>query len=224
MMGMLTELGPCTLHPSSKYTVPNPYGWNNNASVIFLDQPAGTGLATLAAGRAYPTTDLEGAIDFQFLLNIFFNDIFAEYANHTIHLAAESYGGHWLPSYLHHILDSRAHNSKDAFWGNIETGIVVNGLFDTTAPVVGSYELLCTDFRGPIFNSTICKQMAAALPECRRLGEMCQLTGDGEICFQAFVYCEENVAKFYYSEVAAGRKSSYNSKSDVSHVQRICHM
>ncbi|KAH8898491.1 alpha/beta-hydrolase [Thozetella sp. PMI_491] len=210
MMGLLTEIGPCTLHPSSTHTKPNPYSWNNNASVLFLDQPAGTGLATVAPNRQWPDTDEEGAIDFQYFLNVFFGEIFRQYSNHTIHIAGESYGGHYVPKYLHHILVSRDHNSRNAFWGNITSAILVNALTDSVYTFLGSYDLLCTDLRGHIFNSTVCGEMATVMPECAKLGDLCRETEDGEVCRTAFEYCYINVGKHYNAEQIAGRKSPYN--------------
>lgn len=46
---MLMELGPCNARPyngtQGPHTQYNPYSWNNNATLIFLDQPVGTGFS-----------------------------------------------------------------------------------------------------------------------------------------------------------------------------------
>lgn len=57
-MGLFFELGPSSIDKDIK-PVFNPYSWNNNATVIFLDQPANTGYSytekpvsdTVAAGK-----------------------------------------------------------------------------------------------------------------------------------------------------------------------------
>lgn len=213
-MGLFTEMGPCTLDPNSTHTTPNPHSWNNNASVLFIDQPAGTGLSPIAADRPLPDTDIEGAVDFQVFLNVFFRDIFQDLAHLPIHIAAESYGGHYAPVYTHHIIDSRAYNSRDAFWGNITSLILVNALVDRAATFEGTYELLCSPhIRGSILNDTACDSIAAALPECTRLGELCQLTEDGEVCEASWEYCIRTVGQPYEDERLAGRRSPFNSKS-----------
>lgn len=37
------ELGPCRVQPEGEDPKINPYSWNSNASLIFLDQPIGVG-------------------------------------------------------------------------------------------------------------------------------------------------------------------------------------
>ena len=38
LTGLFFELGPCSVNAEGTDTVFNPHSWNNNASVIFLDQ------------------------------------------------------------------------------------------------------------------------------------------------------------------------------------------
>ncbi|KAJ3502242.1 hypothetical protein NM208_g16767 [Fusarium decemcellulare] len=43
--GNLMELGPCRISQDGSHTVDNPYGWNTNATVLFVDQPAKVGFS-----------------------------------------------------------------------------------------------------------------------------------------------------------------------------------
>jgi len=215
MVGLFEEMGPCTLRTDSTATDPNPYSWNNNASVLFLDQPSGTGLSSIKPGTQLPATDHEGAVDFQNFLNIISTKIFPNHFQNPIHIAGESYGGHYVPTYLHHILQSRRLNSRNAFQGNITSIILVNALFDVVANSIGSYELLCTDFRGePILNATSCENMASEMPECSKLGDICHNTHDLHICWLALSYCQENVDKYFTSEAIAGKRDPSNSEAE----------
>ena len=48
-IGLLLEQGPCRVVPNPKSindTYPNPYAWNENANVFFLDQPIGVGFSS----------------------------------------------------------------------------------------------------------------------------------------------------------------------------------
>lgn len=219
MMGLFTEMGPCWLQVDSTHTTVNEWAWNNNASLLFIDQPAGVGLASLAEGASVPSSDIDGAQDFQVFLSIFFGKMFPDRAHLPIHFAAESYGGHYAPTYVHHILESRRYDSKSAFWGNITSIILVDALIDFTSVYTGIYELLCTEFRrldteprGNILNDTACDAIRLAGPECERLGRSCDLSYDGAECLAGTVYCEDNIGIYYSEMVAAGTKNPYNSK------------
>lgn len=212
MMGLFTEMGPCIVTKDSNDTVPNAHSWNNNASVIFIDQPAGTGLSSLVPGAPYPKSDRESVIDLTFFINTFFKDIFPDRAMLPIHIAGESYGGHYVPTWVDHMLEDRARKSRDAFSGNISSIILVNALVDIVAPSVGSWELLCSDFRGSVFNESVCDQIAIAMPECEQLGRDCRRTQDGNTCLGAALYCNTEIASFYEAEQSAGRKSPYDSE------------
>ncbi|UNI22764.1 hypothetical protein JDV02_008624 [Purpureocillium takamizusanense] len=192
MYGALTEMGACTLVPGTNTTEPNPWSWSNNASVLFLEQPAGTGLSMVSDEEHLPTGDEDAAEDFQTFLNIFFTELFPEWAHLPIHFAAESYGGHYAPTYVKHILESRRLGSKNAFRGNITSMIIVNGLVDLPATALGAYELLCESDRGKgIVNETACDAMREIYPECWRQRQVCIATDDPILCYGAATYCQK---------------------------------
>lgn len=212
MMGLFAEMGPCWLTKDNLNTIPNWYSWNNNASVIFLEQPAGTGFATLLPGTPYPNTHLEGARDFQTFLNIFFGDIFPDMAAKPLHIAGESFGGHYVPTYVHHILQSRRQEFEDAFWGNITSIILVNAVVDGTSSRVGAYDLLCNATTGPIFNETICDLMLEELPDCQAANQWCLDTYSKIACSWAESICGSGIGKYYAAEQEAGLRSPFNSQ------------
>ncbi|KAK7949319.1 uncharacterized protein PG986_010205 [Apiospora aurea] len=45
MMGVLEENGPCYVHNDSKTTYLNPWSWNNEVNMLYLDQPAQVGFS-----------------------------------------------------------------------------------------------------------------------------------------------------------------------------------
>lgn len=212
LIGLFSEMGPCVLEVNATKPVPNPWAWNNNASVIFLDQPAGVGFSSVADGGREPSTDLDSAVDFQAFLNIFFQNVFPDKAHLPIYFAGESYGGHFVPTYTKYILDSRNFNSKDAFWGQIAGLIHVNALLEWTSVGVGAYELLCSDYRGRDFlEAEECKHIQRSIPELERLGSACRESGDDNICLAQASFFFENIHAIYYKRVLSGERNDHNS-------------
>ncbi|KAH0492926.1 hypothetical protein TgHK011_007852 [Trichoderma gracile] len=212
MMGLFNELGACWLDPGANATVPNPFAWNSNASVLFLDQPAGVGLSSRSPDSPLQTHDIDGAADFQAFLNIFFGKVFPERAHLPIHIAAESYGGHYAPVYLNHILDSQRFNSPEAFRGNISSLILVDAVIDFAAPAVGTYEFLCKGYghHGRIMNDSTCDALRRSVPKVFELGRNCDAGNDGYECWGMMTFLEEVVHPYYYAEVEAGKRNPFN--------------
>ncbi|OAA55196.1 Peptidase S10, serine carboxypeptidase [Cordyceps fumosorosea ARSEF 2679] len=211
LVGLLTELGPCVLQPGASAPVPNPWSWNNNASVIFLDQPAGTGFSSVAEGGRAPSTDEDGAADFQTFLNVFFRDVFPEKAALPLYIAGESYAGHFTSTYTKHILDARAFNSKDAFWGEIAGLINVNAVLDWTAVSIGVYELLCSEYRGRDFlDPEECDSIRLEMPEVVRLGQECRMGTARYSCLGLMLFFLDHIDPAYRKRIEAGERNNYD--------------
>ncbi|OGM51080.1 lysosomal protective protein precursor [Aspergillus bombycis] len=61
-MGLLEELGPCSVASDSKTTVLNPWSWNNEVNLLFLDQPMQVGFSYDVATNGTLVTDYD-AVD-----------------------------------------------------------------------------------------------------------------------------------------------------------------
>lgn len=213
LIGLFSELGPCVLPVNATNPEPNPWAWNNNASVIFLDQPAGSGFSSVAKGGQGPTSDADSAVDFQSFLNVFFHHMFPDKSELPLYIAAESYGGHFGPVYTKHILDSRLFNSKDAFWGKLAGLIHVNAVLDFTAVGLGTYELLCTDYRGRDFlEPEECNHMRLLIPELVRLGQDCRRSSSPYGCVGFLIFWGENFDAVYRKRINSGERNNYDSK------------
>lgn len=197
LMGVLGTNGPCVLQGET--SEPNPWSLNNNASVLFLDQPAGTGFSRVADGASLPNNDQEAARDFERFLQVFFADAFPEKRHLPIHIKTASYGGHYGPVYLHRILESRRNDSDSAFWGDIRSLILHDAQIDWTATFVGTYPMLCdNEETAGLLNATACEAMAANMAEQKRLGEKCQVAyNGGSECRAAYDYGTEVIQAAY---------------------------
>ena len=113
MEGATTESGPLWLWDAkasgkagfSGTLSRNPYAWNQQAHVVFVDQPRYVGYST-GTGRKV-TSSVDAGKDFvQFLIG--WRRAFPEHAKRDIILASESYGGHYVPAWANAVLDYNA--------------------------------------------------------------------------------------------------------------------
>lgn len=67
---MLEELGPCLINHHGNGTMRNPYGWNKDTALIFVDEPAGVGFSYLDEGAPEVTTSRMGMADMYTFLQV----------------------------------------------------------------------------------------------------------------------------------------------------------
>jgi carboxypeptidase C (cathepsin A) len=92
------EHGPCRITNDTTSVKLNPYSWNNGANMLYIDQPVGVGWSY---GKATVGTSEEAAVDVWKFMQIFLKDSrFQKYANRSLGIFGESYGGHYGLFYL----------------------------------------------------------------------------------------------------------------------------
>ncbi|KAG8785239.1 hypothetical protein FRC15_001736 [Serendipita sp. 397] len=91
--GALQENGPITWSWGTAKPTPNEYSWTNLSSVLYVEQPVGTGYS-LGTPTAKNETDVAAQ-----LVGFFqqFLDIFAELKGKNFYLSGESYAGMYIP-------------------------------------------------------------------------------------------------------------------------------
>ncbi|KAJ2454625.1 hypothetical protein EV183_001373 [Coemansia sp. RSA 2336] len=191
MSGLLTELGPCLIAENGTATKPNPYGWNENANIIFIDQPTNVGFS-------YGTTvtnTTTAAQDFVALLQLFYKT-FPEYLSGGLHVFGESYGGHYIPAIGAAILDHNdqvnANNaSLSAQLGEIPLHSigVGNGLFDQRLQYKYYSKMACNSTYPPVFKQSTCDQMDVDYKYCSQMIDQCKKSQDVNECTVATGYC-----------------------------------
>jgi cathepsin A (carboxypeptidase C) len=96
---MLMELGPCSVKRASKDSPVeleyNPYSWNSNATLIFLDQPVGVGYSYAEKGISIGTTE-EAAKDVHAFLTVLFEAFNRKFGSSEFHMSGESFAGRYI--------------------------------------------------------------------------------------------------------------------------------
>lgn len=103
MLGLFYEHGPYVF-PELGYTLAaNPYAWNLNASIIYLESPGGVGFSQYGSDSNLNSDDYITAHDnLQAILQWFSK--FPEYTEHDFYVTGESYGGVYVPMLAYSIL------------------------------------------------------------------------------------------------------------------------
>jgi len=142
MLGFMQEHGPYVMENNSTVFVENEYSWNTNASVLYIEQPAGVGFSYCDPTIPEDCTfdDMSASNDTIIALVEWFN-LFPEFKKNNLSISGESYGGIYVP-YLTLQVDeynkNNVTNEDDKI--NLKTMIVGNGVtnwtYDTTPATV----------------------------------------------------------------------------------------
>ncbi|KAK4661690.1 uncharacterized protein QC763_706790 [Podospora pseudopauciseta] len=179
LTGLFLELGPSSIDKKLK-VVNNEFSWNNNASVIFLDQPVNVGYSY--SGNSVSNTIAAGK-DVYALLSLFFHQ-FPEYAKQDFHIAGESYAGHYIPVFASEILSHKNRNI------NLKSILIGNGLTDGLTQYEHYRPMACGKGGYPaVLDESECRSMDNALPRCQSLIQNCYDSGSVWSCVPASIYC-----------------------------------
>lgn len=178
--GLFFELGPSSVGEDLK-PIYNPYSWNSNASVIFLEQPLGVGFSY--GDEKVTSTKIAGR-DVYVFLEMFF-DAFPHLRNNDFHIAGESYAGHYIPQIAHEIVTStptRTFNLTSIMIGNgLTDALVQSQYYEPMACGEGGYPAVLTDEK--------CDKMKVDANRCAKLTEACYRSESTLPCVVAMSYC-----------------------------------
>lgn len=184
LTGLFFELGPArinaTLHP-----VNNPFSWNNNALIIFLDQPVGVGYS-YTEGEAVTNTAAAGKDVFMFL-ELFFQK-FPHFVKNDFHIAGESYAGHYIPQFAVEIIEhaDRSFNLLSVLIGNgITDSLIQYASYKPMGCGEGGYKQVLSDEQ--------CLQLERDYPKCALLNRVCYDIPLALTCVPSTMYCESKL-------------------------------
>ncbi|KAK7062247.1 carboxypeptidase [Favolaschia claudopus] len=114
--GLMMEVGPWRMDGKGGFNVAEG-GWEEYTTMVYIDQPAGTGFSYTSTDRYVHTLEEATSQMIEFLRN--FYKVFPEYQNVDTYLGGESYAGQYIPYFANAILDSNLHiNLLGAAIGN----------------------------------------------------------------------------------------------------------
>jgi len=183
-LAALGENGPCQMDETSGNLVPNPYGWTNEATVLWLDQPAGVGYSYSDAGGADRDEKQVGHDN-----NAFVQKLLQQYPklqSYELFIVGESYGGHYAPATASAIFNANK-DGTNAIKVNLAGLGIGNGL---VAPVIQYqyYERMatigCEEDRPdhqPCVSKFAAEMMNASIPSCVKACKECD-AGDQLAC------------------------------------------
>ena len=96
MEGLFAELGPFIFDDGENIIKPNPYPWNMNASVLYIESPAGVGFSIANNTDDFKHSDISQSEDLFAGLQDFFN-AFPDMRANEIYITGESYAGVYVP-------------------------------------------------------------------------------------------------------------------------------
>ncbi|KAF9583969.1 hypothetical protein BGW38_007971 [Lunasporangiospora selenospora] len=194
LTGLFMELGPCSVKEDGSGTEYNPYSWNSNSSVIFLDQPTNVGYSY---GNSVSNT-VSAAKDVYALLQVFFKE-FPQYQRLDFHVAGESYAGHYIPAIGTEINEQNKKMATPLLRApgiqhiNLASLLIGNGLTDPLVQYEYYPKMACENSYGPVLSQATCDQMAASYSTCAGLIQRCYDSGSAFMCLPAASYCNQKM-------------------------------
>ncbi|KAJ7721945.1 Alpha/Beta hydrolase protein [Mycena maculata] len=196
-VGLLFELGPCSIASEGRKTISNPHGWTNHANIIFLDQPADVGFSYADPGASVKGC-AEAAQDVYFFLQLFFEQ-FPEYAKLPFHVAGESFGGIYGPQIASVIWRANqalaVSSNPTGLRINLDSVILANGITDPYIQVPSIVDYVCVgpyplydDPQGPE-----CTKLRSNIPTCQRLIQICNVYPTEVTCGYASRFCRSRL-------------------------------
>ncbi|KAK1143504.1 hypothetical protein N8T08_006310 [Aspergillus melleus] len=225
MIGLFQEIGPCLVNEHGNGTYHNPWAWSRNSSLLFVDQPVDTGFSYIDEGVELPVDSAEAAVDIHRFLQLFVSEVFPHLSTVPVHLSGESYAGKYIP-YLGAQIIQQNQLHPDHPQINLQSCLVGNGFMSPRDSFYGYWETLCTTNPGilePVFNKTRCDIMAANMPRCMQVSEVCVRNPDPAICHAALSVCYEGVVGWYDDEAGAGGRNRFDITAPCA-IDEMCYI
>ncbi|WOL07976.1 serine carboxypeptidase-like 35 [Canna indica] len=137
--GALREIGPFLLNSDGASFQFNPYAWNKEANLIFLESPVGVGFSYSNNSIDFDHLNDQSTSEdsYAFLLGWFHK--FPQYKSHKFYMAGESYAGHYIPQ-LAELIHRRNDMLEKSNYINLQGILMVNPLLEEHVSDIMSVE------------------------------------------------------------------------------------
>lgn len=166
LVALFKENGPYHIADDLSLSL-NPYSWNSNATVIWIDQPAGSGFSYQDVNSVGPFNEMQVADDVYHFLQGFLTQ-YPQYRDLPFFITGESYAGHYIPSVATRILEGNNDPSYETI--ELEAIAIGNGLVN---PAVQYEQYLPFIAAQNVLPATSLAIMAAGLPACEKAIATC---------------------------------------------------
>ncbi|KAL0577151.1 hypothetical protein V5O48_004827 [Marasmius crinis-equi] len=197
MLGLIQELGPCRVVPGGFAVSPNPYSWNTDSHILFIDQPVGVGFSV---GDTKVGTSQEAAADVWSFLQIFLKDSrFSGLANRDLAIWTESYGGHYGPTFASYFLSQNALIASGQLSGtplNLKVLGIGDGLTDPLIQYPGYISYAASNPYHPLVSQDVIDKANTSWSQsggCRDQITACYNGGSNAVCSAAQSFCNNNI-------------------------------
>lgn len=183
MQAVLFENGPATLD-ENMVLQRNPYSWNSNATMIYLDQPLNVGYSV---GSDKVRDSSQAAEDVYSFLSLLFKQ-FPQYKSLPLHLAGESYAGRYIPVMAERIM----RDSSRTF--SVDSIMLGNGAVDAYSEYASYQPMLCG--KGgyhEVIQPETCDKMSKDLPQCTSDLRSCLDYNQDSACRKAQFSCRSQM-------------------------------
>ncbi|WVQ81660.1 hypothetical protein IAT38_003785 [Cryptococcus sp. DSM 104549] len=190
--GLLFELGGCNIKDKGENTTFNEFSWNEEANVLYLDQPIGVGYSYADEGEV---NNSPAAAEDVYAFLVLFISQFREYSKLDFHIAGESYAGTYIPNiasviYKNNLaLDLAPTPSVPKI--NFKSVMIGNGLTDPYNQFGSVPEWACQGPYAPYDDpqGPECVSLEAKAARCQNLISGCYRTNSRFTCVPAALYC-----------------------------------
>jgi cathepsin A (carboxypeptidase C) len=176
-------------------TINNPNSWNNNANVMWVDQPAYVGYSYGSGKQDLVHNESQIAEDMYHFLQEFFAQN-PQYAENEFYVFGESYGGHYAPAISSRIFEGNQNNDgakinlKGVGVGNGLTDPLIQYQYYPAMAMNNTYGIKCV-------SEEAYTKMVDRLPLCEKMIAACQF--NTSMCLPADDYCNLAETTPYYN-------------------------